>query len=305
MNDRCWVPERSCVPFQDLTPRSHQLRENHNSLDEHMTIPPRETQARIADVLSGYDSLIENNRRRTELLEEAARQLYREWFVRLRFPGSEHTPMRSGAPEGWKRERIEEVTTFLSRGIAPQYDDVAESLVINQRCIRSGRLDLSLARRQAREFKSDLQLRPGDVLVNSTGEGTLGRVAQVRAPIPNCTVDTHITIVRPKPNVGTHYFGMSVMEWEPRFATMGRGATGQTELSRGQIGDAVVPVPPRGLIELFEDLAGPMFQQMTNLNDQNLRLRAARDLLLPRLMSGEIEVRAAGCEYTRSTPKWV
>src|SRR5688572_3326935 len=137
-------------------------------------LPPLAIQRQVASVLSSYDDLIENNRQRMELLEEAARQLYREWFVRLRFPGREHTRIINGVPEGWERKPVTALTTFLSRGIAPHYNDDAQGLVINQKCVRNGRLDMSFARRQSREFKPDRQVQPGDVLVNSTGEGTLG-----------------------------------------------------------------------------------------------------------------------------------
>ena len=253
-------------------------------------VPQPEVQRRVVGAISAYDDLIENNRRRMALLEEAARQLYREWFVRLRFPGHEHTPITNGVPQGWRRKPVAALTTFLNRGIAPHYDDDAEGLVINQKCIRNGRLDLSLARRQSREFKPDRQVQPGDVLVNSTGEGTLGRLAQVLAPIPNCTVDTHVTIVRPKPETGVHYFGQALLEWEPRFATMGRGATNQTELSRGQIGDVEILLPSHSVGQQFEEFSAPVFRQVTTLMEQNAKLRAARDLLLPRLMSGEIAV---------------
>lgn len=126
--------------------------------------------------------------------------------------------------------------------------------------------------------------------MNSTGQGTLGRVAQVLAWIPNCTVDTHVTILRPVQTAGMHYFGLAVMDWEPRFSTMGRGATNQTELSPGQIGAAEVLLPSRWLIQEFEEYASPIFSQVVTLTDQNIDLRAARDLLLPRLMSGVISV---------------
>jgi type I restriction enzyme S subunit len=259
---------------------------------EHLQIPcpPIEIQRRIGDILSAYDDLIENNRQRMTLLEETAQQLYREWFVRLRFPGHEHTHITHGVPEGWERKSIAELTIFVNRGIAPHYDNDAKGLVINQKCIRNGRLDLTLARHQSREFKPDRQVQPGDVLVNSTGEGTLGRVAQVISPIPNCTVDTHVTIVRPKADLGRHYFGMAIMDWEPRFSTMGRGATNQTELSRGQIGEATILAPSHSLVQQFEEFAAPLFGQVAVLMEQTQKLRAARDLLLPRLMSGEISV---------------
>ena len=187
--------------------------------------PGPKTQMKIASTLSAYDDLMENNRRRMGLLEEAARLLYQEWFVRLRYPGHEHRHITYGIPEGWEQKPLGDYTGFLKRGIAPHYDDDAEGLVINQKCIRDGRLTLNLARHQSREFAPERQVQVGDVLVNSTGEGTLGRMAQVKSPVENCTVDTHVTIVRPKPGISVHYFGVAVLAWESQFSTMGRGAT--------------------------------------------------------------------------------
>jgi type I restriction enzyme, S subunit len=253
-------------------------------------VPGVDEQKKIADILSTYDDLIENNRRRMSLLEEAARQLYQEWFVRLRFPGHERIRIIDGVPEGWERKPIERLTTFLNRGITPQYDDDVDGLVINQKCIRGGRLNISLARHQSRDFKPERQVQLGDVLVNSTGEGTLGRVAQVFAPIANCTVDSHVTILRPNTETGPYYFGRALMEWESRFSTMGRGATNQTELSCKQIGASTILVPPPSIVMQFEEFAEPVCRQVAMLTEQNNNLRAARDLLLPRLMSGEIAV---------------
>jgi type I restriction enzyme S subunit len=244
----------------------------------------------IGKILSTYDDLIDTNRRRIQLLEEAARLLFREWFVSFRFPGHEKVKIVDGLPEGWERKPISALTSFLKRGITPYYNEDADGLVINQKCVRGGRLDVSLARRQSREFKPDRQVKPGDVLINSTGEGTLGRVAQVLAPIANCTVDTHVTIARSIPEIGVHYFGQSLMAWEPRLSTMGRGATNQTELSCGQIGEIDILVPPYSLVQQFEEYSEPIFSQVSTLLEQNQKLSQARDLLLPRLMSGAIEV---------------
>jgi hypothetical protein len=101
---------------------------------------------------------------------------------------------------------------------------------------------------------------------------------------------THVTIVRPQADIGMHYIGDSVLRCEPRLSTMGRGATNQTELSRGDIGGVEIVVPPPPLVKRFEDFAGPLFAQVVNLTFQAQNLRTARDLLLPRLMSGELTV---------------
>ncbi len=257
--------------------------------DVELQVPELTVQQRIGAVLSGYDDLVQNNRRRMVLLEEAARLLYQEWFVRFRFPGHERVRVTKGLPEGWELSSVRALTTFIGRGIAPRYEDDGPSRVVNQKCIRDGRLDLAPSRRQARPFGPERQLHIGDVLVNSTGEGTLGRVAQVKIELLECTVDSHVTIVRPA-GAARHYFGQALMEWEPRLSTMGRGATNQTELSRDTIGAVPVLVPPEPLLKRFEELADPVYQEVANLQAQNKQLRAARDLLLPRLMSGEIEV---------------
>jgi type I restriction enzyme S subunit len=259
-----------------------------------LPLPPVAIQREIASILAAYDDLIENNRRRMALLEKAARLLYEEWFVRLRFPGHEHMRfVANGMPKGWERKPLGELTTHLKRGIAPDYDDTADGLVINQKCIRDGHLHVAFARRQSREFGPERQLRVGDVLVNSTGEGTLGRVAQVKHAIENCTVDTHVTILRPRPGIPIHYFGLAVMAWEPRFSTMGRGATNQTELSPSMIGEAEIALPLSALMDEFLSMAAPIYDHVTNLTLQVEKARSARDLLLPRLMSGEIAV----CSY--------
>jgi len=102
--------------------------------------------------------------------------------------------------------------------------------------------------------------------------------------------DTLVRIARPIPEIGVHYFGQSLMAWEPRLSTMGRGATNQTELSRGQIGEIDILVPSHSLVQQFEEYSEPIFSQASTLLEQNQKLKVARDLLLPRLMSGAIEV---------------
>ncbi|MFA5242806.1 MAG: restriction endonuclease subunit S [Sulfuricella sp.] len=252
--------------------------------------PPIEVQRKIAATLTAYDELIENNQRRIALLEKMAEEIYREWFVRMRFPGHEKVKVIKGVPEGWQRTKVATLTSYLKRGVAPQYDDLAEGIAINQKCIRDGKLDLNFARRQSRDVPADRQVRFGDVLVNSTGEGTLGRVAQVLVPLSNCIVDSHVTIVRPKPDVPIHYFGMTLKAWEVHFITMGRGATNQTELAPSVIGGVEITVPSKPLQEAFESHAEPLFAQITHLRDQNVRLVRTRDLLLPRLISGKLSV---------------
>jgi type I restriction enzyme S subunit len=253
-------------------------------------LPPLAEQFRIAAVLATYDDLIVTNRRRIALLEDAARRLYREWFVRLRFPGHESVPVKNGVPEGWRKRPIAEQTSFFNRGIAPKYDDTAKGRVINQKCIRDGRISMEPARRQSKDVKPDRLVRMGDVLINSTGAGTLGRVAQVRTPIEDCTVDTHVTIARPIDEGSATYFGQALLSLEPVFSEMGKGATNQLELSRSDIGAVEIWQPPQHLHVEFHRLVGPMLVQAEQLSIANLSLEKTRDLLLPKLMSGQLDV---------------
>ena len=253
-------------------------------------VPPIDEQIAIRQVVALYDDLIATNQRRIALLEEAARRIYREWFVHLRFPGHESVPVEDRVPKGWRKTPIAEQTSFLNRGIAPKYDDTAMSRVINQKCIRGGRISMEPARRQSKDVKSDRLVQIGDVLINSTGAGTLGRVAQVRTPVENCTVDTHVTIVRPIHADSSSYFGQALSNLEPVFSEMGKGATNQLELSRSDIGMVEIWQPPQHLQIEFHRLVGPMLEQAAQLNVANLSLEKARDLLLPKLMSGQLDV---------------
>ncbi len=253
-------------------------------------VPDLTTQQMIADRLSAYDDLIENNRRRIQLLEQAARLLYKEWFVHLRFPGYEHVKIEDGVPEGWEKTTIGAASSFISRGITPKYDNEASGLVINQKCIRHHMINLDLARRQSKEPPVQKLVRFGDVLINSTGAGTLGRVAQYLFDLGNCTVDSHVTIVRPAEYLPVHFFGVHLANMESYIATLGRGATNQTELSRDSIAALPILVPSNAIGTMYGDVVSNLFRQIRILTEQIRNLRKARDLLLPRLMNGEIAV---------------
>ncbi len=253
-------------------------------------VPPYSTQSYIASILSAYDDLIENNRRRIQLLEQAARLLYKEWFGRLRFPGHEHIKITNDIPEGWEKTTIGESASFISRGITPQYDDDAPGIVINQKCIRNRMVNLDFARHQSKQVQHPKLVQFGDVLINSTGAGTLGRVAQVLLNIDECTVDSHVTIVRPRGDIPIHYFGLHLTCLESYIATLGRGATNQTELSKDDIAALEMIVPPSGLAQMFETTVVPVFRQILILLEQVEKQSKARNLLLPRLMNGEISV---------------
>ena len=255
-----------------------------------LQLPPIATQRRIADILSAYDDLIENNRKQIKLLEEAAQRLYKEWFVDLRFPGHEHTKIVDGVPEGWEKSTVSNISSVLRRGISPKYNDQAELMVINQKCIRQTVVTFDEARKQEKPFPEEMNLQDGDTVICSTGAGTLGRVGQIFGNYPQTTFDSHVTLVRAKSGFGKQYLFHCLKYCQSYLMGMGKGSTNQLELSRGTIQDLDVLIPPEEIGKMFESLAQSIHDKIGAVNAEIDRLQSARDRLLPKLMSGEVEV---------------
>ena len=250
--------------------------------------PPAPVQKRIVEFLAGYDDLIENNQKQIKLLEEAAQRLYKEWFVDLRFPGHETTPIVDGVPEGWERMVLSEVTSVLKRGISPKYSDNGKYSVINQKCIRSSIMDISESRRQEKEYVPTLNLQDSDTVICSTGTGTLGRVGRVYGDYPNTTFDSHVTLVRAKEN--PNYIYHVVKSQQEYLMGMGRGSTNQQELYRDVIERLVVLCPSQDILLKADRVLNVIHCKIKAVYLQNNLLVESRDRLLPKLMSGEIEV---------------
>jgi len=259
-----------------------------------ITYPSLAVQRKVASILSNYDDLIENNTRRIEILERMTKMVYEEWFVKFRFPGHEKVKMVPSElgeiPEGWKIHSIEEITTLIKRGISPKYEESSNEIVINQKCIRNFRLSLEESRRHISKVPPEKNLIRGDVLINSTGVGTLGRVTQVLEDLPNCTVDSHVTIVRPERDLDLNFFGLQIFRLQNYFESQGRGATGQAELGRDTIKETKVIIAPKEIQDHFSNRIDSLRNLAMKLDKKNQNLRKTRDLLLPKLISGEIDV---------------
>lgn len=136
-----------------------------------------------------------------------------------------------------KKKTLLDVTTYIKRGISPKYVESNGVIVINQKCIRENRINYELARLTNKEKKitEDKLLKSGDILINSTGTGTLGRTAQIFNVDGNITVDTHVTIVRPSEDIDARYLGYVIRVNEPLITSLGKGATNQIELSASDL----------------------------------------------------------------------
>lgn len=263
-----------------------------------IALPPLEEQERIASILSAYDDLIENNTRRIAILEEMARRIYEEWFVRFRFPEHEQVKMVESElgliPEGWQVTSLQDYCSIVSRGVTPKYQPGSGRFVINQKANRGSELLFS----ELKELMTDLVVpaekyaRFGDVLVNSLGEGTIGRVHYFSGPDNQWAVDQHMTICRCR-DVGAGsvlYQYLSSEAGQAKIASVKTGATSMTMLNISSLRDFDVLRPPLQIIQKFWDLCSSNVQLKAVLQQKNANLRATRDLLLPKLISGEIDV---------------
>lgn len=256
-------------------------------------------QERVVAILSAYDDLIENNRRRIVLLEEAARLLYREWFVHFRFPGHEHVPMIDGLPEGWERKRIAEIAEIF-RGKSYSSQELVDEgghPFVNLKCIqRFGGFRVSGLKGFRGEHKDHHLLAPGDTVIAVTDMTREAMIVAQAARIPKTVGEGAIysmDIVKavPKAGVDPNWF-YGLLRFSRFSAEVREEATGATvlHLKPKHIEAWTASVPSIFLRGLFAEQFGTILAQIDNLELQIEKLAQARDLLLPRLMNGEIAV---------------
>ena len=248
------------------------------------------SQARIAEILTAYDDLIENNQRRMALLEDAARQIYREWFVRLHFPGHEHTRITNGVPEGWEKATAYSAMEVLSGGTpkttVPDYWD-GEILFYTPKDASDTAYVLRTERAITELGLKNCNSRLYEVnTIFISARGTVGKLNLASRPM---AMSQSCYALIGKEQVSQLFLFCALKEAIEHFRQHAVGA----------VFDAIVVdtfklipfmVPDEKKVRLFEEVVAPMFHQVANLMEQHEKLRAARDLLLPRLMSGEIAV---------------
>ena len=242
-------------------------------------LPPIDAQHRITDILSAYDDLIENNRKQIKLLEEAAQRLYKEWFVDLRFPGHEHTKIVDGVPEGWKRRKLVDIAQV-------QYGYAFDGSLFNSQKIGTPIIRIrNIPQGQTEDYTpenvdSQYLVYNGDIIVGMDGEfhintwaGDTAYLVQRTCRIKALTSDLNgfllWAIYEP-----IKYFEKTVV-----------GAT-VAHLGKKHIDTVEILVPTEKFYLPFKSL----FEARLLLMNQNRALAEARDRLLPKLMSGEVEV---------------
>ena len=234
-----------------------------------LPIPEKATQRRIASILSAYDDLIENNRRRIQLLEQAARLLYREWFVYLRFPGHEHAKIKDGVPEGWEMKPLGDLLT-LQRGF---------DLPVKNR--KEGPYPIYASTGINGFHNVAKVVGPGVVTGRS---GSLGTVMYVPGDFwPLNTALWVKEFKRVSPLFALHLLsGMKLEQYN--------GGAAVPTLNRNDVHRVETLCPSRNVVRLFDDCISSLYLQTETLERSVKSLAQARDLLLPRLMNGEVAV---------------
>ena len=254
-------------------------------------IPSLNTQNRIVDILSAYDNLIENNQKQIKLLEEAAQRLHKEWFVDLRFPGYEATPVVDGMPEGWELCHLEDVIEFNPK-VPLSKERLKQSVPMS--ALSTSSMTLDTEEFAATFSNSGSKFQNGDTLLaRITPCLENGKTAFV-AGIENdegAVGSTEFIVMRSK---GINPYMVYLLARDGSFRQSAiNSMTGSDGRQRAQADKLkVLPYlkPTDQIMRLFARYVEPMFIQIQKKNEQNVRLRQARDRLLPKLMSGEMEV---------------
>ena len=256
--------------------------------------PDLETQRRIAAILSAYDDLIENNARRIAILEEMARNLYREWFVHFRFPGHEGVAMRETemglVPEGWQVVRYTDMVDVLSGGtpktsISEYWDGNIPWFTPRDRPDSFYVLDTAKKITELGLSKCNSQLYPSST-VFITARGTVGECAIAATPM---AMNQTCYALRGRNGLSQFLVFLQTLELVDALKTNATGAVFDAIVIE-TFRQRLILKPPRELMVRFNEIVSPIFETVKVLQTKQVNLRRTRDLLLPRLVSGELDV---------------
>ena len=265
-----------------------------------LNLPDLPTQERIADILSAYDDLIEANNHRIELLEQTAQELYREWFVRFRFPGYENAKFEDGIPEGWSYVRFGKAIDIIDgdRGVNyPKQEEFypeGDCLFLNAGNVTSKGFNFSACSYITKEKDSILRkgkLQHGDVVL--TTRGTVGNVAFYNETMTfsEMRINSGMVILRNLGVVSPEYIYTSLRhEYLQKLMTMYASGSAQPQLPIKDMKRMKIIKSDTKTMERFTEMSADIYNQISLLIMKNQTLAKQRDMLLPRLMSGKLEV---------------
>ena len=251
-------------------------------------IPDFLTQCKVHKIISTYDDLIENNRRRIALLEESARLLYQEWFVYLRFPGYEHTRITDGIPVGWSKKNLTDIAVINESSLKNGFHGNIEYIDIS--CVSTNSInsttwyDFKEAPGRARRV-----LKHGDIIWSCV-RPNLKAHSFVWQPHDRLIASTGFAVISAKFISPFYLYQVLTTNEYVSYLTNHAGGAAYPAVTAKVFENSEILVPPTNLLDNFDQFVEKIYRQINLLHQSNKKLIEARDLLLPRLMNGEISV---------------
>ncbi|MBN2649787.1 MAG: restriction endonuclease subunit S [Prolixibacteraceae bacterium] len=255
--------------------------------------PSLPTQHRIASILSAYDDLIENNNRRIALLEQMAEQIYKEWFVRMRFPGYENTEFEKGVPKGWEVKSIKD----FGKVITGKTPSTSNSGYFGGKYpfIKTPDMHGNIFVLQTEETLTDdgfnsqksQALPANSICVNCIGAGA----GSVSITPSKCMTNQQIHTLKLENQKEIEFLFFVFRGLKPMIEMVGSTGATMINVSKGKFENLKLIKPSDNLIEDFSSKTKPIFLQIRNLMEQQITLKQTRDLLLPRLISGKLQMK--------------
>ena len=262
-----------------------------------INIPEKIVQLKIVEILSAFDNLIENNQKQIKLLEEAAQRLYKEWFVDLRFPGYEDVQIVDGVPEGWKIVSLDDVISKITTGLNPRKNFVLgkgnnfyvtiknmgdNNIYLDDKCDKIDNEALEKINKRS-------DLRTGDILFS--GIGTMGRVYLISIPTNNWNVSESVFTMRANERITNEYLYMVLLSDDMKsYCDQNAHGVAQRGIRMADLRAYKLLLPDDNILKKYTYISKPLIQKVQALQKQCKELTEARDRLLPKLMSGEIEL---------------
>lgn len=253
--------------------------------------PSLPTQKKIASVLSVYDNLIENNNKRIKILEQMAENLYKEWFIRFRFPGHETTPIENGIPKGWKYKRADEVIDFNP---TIKTDDQKSFTIIPMEALSTSSMVIDSNSFVIQNAISGRRSQNGDTLLAKITPCLENGKTGFVMGLPEGEVfggSTEFIVMRSKTLTPHYVYCIARSQYFRQTAILSmNGADGRQRVDENKLKSTKILQPTQTLLNHFEKNISPLFESISRLVKENTNLIKQRDLLLPRLMSGKLAV---------------
>ena len=249
-------------------------------------------QTQIVNILSAYDDLIENNQKQIKLLEEAAQRLYKEWFVNLRFPGHENTKIVDGVPEGWNESTVESFGTVITGKTPPtsnkEYYTNGKVPFVTIPDMHNVVYPLKTEKRltiEGAQTQKNKYIPPNSVMISC-----IGTVGLVCIATEVCQTNQQINSIILNNEDDLYFFYESMLRMKDLLDGLGSNGATMTNVNKSKLEKLIIISPSKDIVKQYNDVCKPLFESALNLSRKNVYLKNMREALLPKLMSGEVEV---------------